>query len=205
MNNPQNIAIAQFKDCMKRTKKKPPRFWLKGGFETTENLFRSIIEQSSILCDEGAHSYREVCEAVDVFQQFLCGGQWCIRLHCKNFSSWHAWNCMTTRPAVCKEFETYAVKKIKREHSDFKEDDVAEKELFGVFVAGKSVTCRGMYFDNNLKKYVCYRGTEETLFTELHKKKIDALMFFIRNNEGSVDYDVRNKIFENLKNKFENG
>jgi hypothetical protein len=204
MSNPQQLAFEQFMDCLKRTKKKPTRY-ASTGFHNTGDLFYTVIEQSSVLCDKGAHSYREVCNAVSVFKEFLCPGQWCFRRNCKNHSTSHAWGCNTTRPAACKEFEAYVTKKIKKEHKGFKEGDDAVNELIDIGNGKcKYDTRSGMYFDESMKKFVCYERTDKDFFAELHGKKIDALMFFIKHNRV-VNYDFKQQIFNSLQKIIDSG
>jgi hypothetical protein len=197
MSNPQAIAFNQFRDCLKRTKKKQSNSM---DFHRTDDLFKAIIYDSSVIEDKGTHSFNRVCNAVSIFEKYLCPGQWCIRSHCKNHSTRHAYNCNTTRPSVCKEFENYLLKKIKKEHPDFKENEVAEKEILDIFTNEKYFTCSGMYFDEYLKKFVSYERTADRFYFEVNKSKTDALMFFIKHDRNN---DLRSKelIRESLQNK----
>ncbi len=101
---PQSILLQQYKDCVIRTKKDID---LVG----TDKLVRFMLEESSIVQSEGSMSYQRTADAINLINNKLCSGQWCTRSHCENFSSRKAWNCIKTRPSVCKIYKKYIEKK----------------------------------------------------------------------------------------------
>lgn len=198
MGYPQTIAFNRLKDCLMRTKKKTGRS--SESFSNTEDLFWEVISRSSIVQHKGEKSFRKVCEAVHIFEKFLCGGQWCIRTHCKHYCSASAWNCSTTRPAVCNEFQKYVLKRAKKERPDLKEGDEAKEEIMKVLTESEYFACSGFYFDENLKKFVSYERTKGRFYLELNKLLTDALMFFLKHDDRELaGFDEKKLVYNSLQ------
>ncbi len=102
---PQRIQFNQFLDCVKRTKKKVT------GLNGAEDLIYFMLDTCSIAGQSGNRSYRQTANMIKLINERLCPGDWCIRSHCKNYSSHHAYNCIKTRPKVCKDYADYIKKK----------------------------------------------------------------------------------------------
>lgn len=112
---PQRIMFDTYLNCKKRTKKniefpKEPK-----GMSHDEELVYFMLDNSSITEREGERSFHRVSDAIDIMCKQLCPGQWCTRLHCKNYGRNYAYNCTKTRPVVCKEYKAYIEKKKERE------------------------------------------------------------------------------------------
>lgn len=101
---PQWILLQQYRDCVKRTKKKID-------LEGTDKLVGFMLEESSIVQSEGSMSYQRTADAINLINKKLCSGIWCSRSHCENYSKHSAWNCQKTRPSVCNVYKKYIEKK----------------------------------------------------------------------------------------------
>ena len=113
MGYPQQILLSLYRDCKQRTKKKTE---ISGNGD--EQLIRFMLQNSSIVEHDSERAYSKVANAIYVACKQLCSGQWCMRTHCKNYSSHSAYHCVKTRPSVCKEYKAYIEKKAERKNKD---------------------------------------------------------------------------------------
>jgi len=104
----------RYLDCKKRTKKNIP-FKNEERMTDDEKLIHFMLENSSILEQDNEKSYRDVSDSINIMCKQLCPGQWCIREHCKFYSSSCAYYCLKTRPSVCKVYKKYIDNKKLRE------------------------------------------------------------------------------------------
>ncbi len=124
LGHAQSLRYRTYLDCKKRTRK-DVGFYSKD--HNDEILVRSILANSSTheFNNDSERSFSRVDETIDTICKFLCPGQWCDRRHCENYSSSSAWNCMKTRPNVCKVYAKYIEKKKER---DLKKGEVSNEE-----------------------------------------------------------------------------
>lgn len=124
LGTPQHIVWVRYLDCKKRTKKNIQFPKVSNGYTDDERLVRFMLENSSITESNNERAFRKVADAIDIACKQLCPGQWCIRSHCKYYSSKCAYNCSKTWPKVCNEYAKYIENKRSREERD----KAAEKE-----------------------------------------------------------------------------
>lgn len=111
LGTPQHIIWLTYLDCKKRSKKNIDIPRKEPYLTDDEKLVHFMLENSSITECKSERSFSKVADAIDIMCKQFCPGQWCTRSHCKNYSSRYAYNCMKTRPSVCKEYKTYIDKK----------------------------------------------------------------------------------------------
>ncbi|MDC2747223.1 hypothetical protein PO367_03900 [Bacteroides ovatus] len=115
LGTPQHIMWLTYLDCKKRTKKEIKFPKETKGISHDEELVHFMLENSSIVERQGERSYHRVYDAIDVMCKQLCPGEWCTRTHCEHYSRRHAYNCIKTRPKVCKKYAKYIADKVERE------------------------------------------------------------------------------------------
>ena len=119
---PQQLVFYTYLDCKERTKKK-----IKFPKDTThltddEKLVRFMLENSSIIEQDGERAFQNVSKSIHIICKQLCPGTWCSRSHCEHYSSSSAYNCNKTRPAVCKVYKKYIEdKKARKEKQEIKD------------------------------------------------------------------------------------
>lgn len=114
LGTPQYIIWLTYLDCKKRSKKNINIPRKEPYFTDDEKLVRFMLENSSVIERDNERSYSKVADAINIICKLLCPGQWCTRSHCINYSRRSAYNCMKTRPTVCKEYKDYVEKKKQR-------------------------------------------------------------------------------------------
>ena len=114
---PQQILFNQFKDCIKRTKKKAY------GLDGAEDLIYFMLDTCSITTQSGNRSFHQTSNMINLINERLCPGIWCTRRHCDNYSSHHAYNCIKTRPKVYKIYADYIRKKEIRDSKNLEKQE----------------------------------------------------------------------------------
>lgn len=106
LGNAQRVIYDCYTDCVERTKK---------NVSLSDDVVYFMLDTCSIIERDGNTSYSKTCDAVSLICHRLCPGEWCTRTHCENYSRHHAYNCIKTRPKVCKKYAKYIADKAERE------------------------------------------------------------------------------------------
>lgn len=124
IGTPQNRLYKTYLDCKLRSKRKikPTSKFMDEGINEDEKLIRPLLENSSIVQNEGERSFREVADCVMTLCYHLCPGVWCPREHCESHSLRHAYHCVKTKPSVCKAYKKYMEGVEKRKNAESKKE-----------------------------------------------------------------------------------
>lgn len=123
--SPHGGYLELYLDCRARTRKKVP--FISPGENGDAEFVRWALSNASLTENDPdtGRSFRSTTKFVLGTCALLCPGKWCDRFHCPHNNSSRAWNCDTTRPAVCKAYKEFARRRDERKTNGNEPEETA--------------------------------------------------------------------------------